>query len=364
MLEPKISLRSWRVAVLLIAALAAMPASAAAPATDGAIGWINRMNVALTQRNFDGALVRKIGPKSAMLLIVHRVQDGRMSERLTVLPTDRPGPGDEFVRNGNESIAYYPQDKAVVVQERNRSYGFLRAFTGLTERSAREYVISDRGTETVEGRVVQHVSIEPRDALRYGYHFWLDPNTALPLKTQIVARSGDVLEEISFKSFSLPARIEDERLKPEIDASKFKWKNRKMPAYRAELKKKFVPRAELLPAGFRTVMFNPPAKEAAEQAKAPGPRARYLISDGVAVVSVFIELPDQKAAPKDATGAGNTAKDAGNAKGKSVSGSRDATMVMGAYTAHVTIVDGHKITVVGELPPATAKAIAGALRPE
>jgi negative regulator of sigma E activity len=30
----------------------------------------------------------------------------------------------------------------------------------------------------------------------------------------------------------------------------------------------------------------------------------------------------------------------------------------------VTNVDSHKITVVGELPPATAKAIAGAMRPE
>ncbi len=135
-------------------------------------------------------LGRKIGAQKneTTLLIVHRVQDGRMSERLTVLPTYGSGPGDEFVRNGNESIGYYPRKKSVVVQERNRSYGFLRAFNGLSERSAREYVLTDRGSETVEGRVAQHVSLEPRDALRYGYQFWLDPGTALPLKTQIVAR--------------------------------------------------------------------------------------------------------------------------------------------------------------------------------
>jgi len=364
MLERKIYLRSWRVALLLIAALAAMPAPAAAPGTDGAIGWINRMNVALTQRNFDGVLVRRIGTRSEMLLIVHRVQDGRMSERLTVIPTDGSGPGDEFVRNGNESIEYYPRRQTVIVQERNRSYGFLRAFNRLGQQSAREYVISDRGTETVEGRVAQHVSLEPRDALRYGYQFWLDPNTALPLKTQIVARSGDVLEEISFKRFSLPAKVEDERLKPEIDASKFHWWNRKMPAYRAELTKKFVPRAELLPAGFRPVKFISDAQEAAEQARAPGPRARYLISDGIAWVSVFIELPEQKAASKDVPGASGAAPGAGKGKGKSVSGSKDLTGVWGAYTVHVTIVDGHQITVVGEVPPATAKVIAGALRPE
>lgn len=360
MLERTISLRSWRTALLLVAAAVALPVPAAAPATDGASGWIKRMNDALTRRNFEGVLIRKIGKTREVMKILHRVQDGRMNERLMVYPTGS-GLGNEFVRNGNESIAYYPQARFVVVQERNRSYGFLRAFNGLNEASARNYVITDRGTATIEGRVVQQVSIEPRDAMRYGYHFWLDADSALPLKTQIVARSGDVLEEISFTSFSLPAAIADERLKPEFDASKFHWVNRKMPAYRAELKKKFVPRAELLPAGFGVRMGNSPEKEAAEQAKV-GPRARYLVSDGVAVVSVFIEPADGNDAAKD--GARDAGKAAGDTRGKSVSGPQDSTMVMGATTGHVTVVDGCKITVVGEVPAATAKAIAAALRSE
>lgn len=366
MLERKISLRSWPAALLLLVAVA-LPAPAAepAPAADGAVGWIQRMNVALTRRNFEGVLVHQIGKMREVSKIIHRVQGMRMSERRIVIPTEGSGPGNEFVRNGNESLAYYPGGSTVIVQERNRSYGFLRAFNGVKTASERNnYLITDHGAASIDGRVTQHVSIEPRDALRYGYHFWLDADSALPLKTQIVARSGEVLEEIWFETFWLPATIADERLKPEFDASKFTWKNRKVPAYRADVKKKFVPRAELLPAGFQVSFLPAPAVEAAAQAKAPGPRARYLVSDDIAVVSVFIEPVVQKAATQDSKSGKGTGQAAADSKAKGGAGAVANPMVMGATTGYYTVVDDHLITVVGEVPPATAKAIAAALRPE
>jgi sigma-E factor negative regulatory protein RseB len=367
MLERKISLRSWPAALLLAVAVA-LPASAAepTPATDSAVSWIQRMNVALTRRNFEGVLVHQMGKMREVSKIIHRVQGMRMSERRIVIPTEGSGPGSEFVRNGNESLEYYPRQNLVIVQERNRSYGFLRAFNGVKAASERNnYAITDHGAATIDGRVTQHVSIEPRDAVRYGYHFWLDADSALPLKTQILARSGEVLEEIWFETFWLPATIADERLKPEFDASKFKWKNRRMPAYSADLKKQFVPRAELLPAGFQVSFLSGPAGEAAARAKAPGPRARYLISDDIAVVSVFIEPAVQKPAPQDSAGGKGAAQAAGDSAGKGSAAAAVANpWVMGATTAYYTVVDDHLITVVGEVPPATAKAIAAALRPE
>ena len=53
------------------------------------------------------------------------------------------------------------------------------------------------------------------------------------------------------------------------------------------------PRGELMPAGFRVRIFN--SRE--EEAKAPGPRTRFIVSDGIAWVSVFVEKADQPAAP-------------------------------------------------------------------
>ncbi len=65
-----------------------------------------------------------------------------------------------------------------------------------------------------------------------------------------------------------------------------------VPKYTPGLKKVFVPRNELMPAGFRMLRLTNPE----EEARAPGPRTRFIVSDGIAWVSVFVERADKDAA--------------------------------------------------------------------
>jgi sigma-E factor negative regulatory protein RseB len=325
-----------------------LAATAVSASTDDASAWIKRMNKAVAERNYEGVLVHQIGTRREYLRIIHRMQDGRMNERVAVEPSNGPGPGREFVRNGNEWIAYYPEQRFVLVETRNRSYGFLIALNGLNEESARHYNISSGGVVRLEGRVAQRISLEPRDALRYGYRFWLDPKSALPLKTQLVARSGEVIEEVSFLNgiIQLPEKIADDRLKPEFDASRFRWKRRDVQVYAPGLKKAFVPRTELMPEGFRARFFTPPADEA----RAPGPRSRFIVSDSIAWVSVFVE---------HSSGLGDVV----GPRDRMRLGMRpDGVTLMGSTATYELWRDGVKITVVGEVPPATVKAIAEAVR--
>ncbi len=125
--------------MLLLAVLVA----SAAQATEGARDWIARMNHALLTRNYEGVLIHQTGPVREVKRIIHRVQDGRMSERVAVVSSD--GPGLEFTRNGSEWTAYYPEQHMALVQTRNRSYGFLAALNGLNDESAHYYVITDGG---------------------------------------------------------------------------------------------------------------------------------------------------------------------------------------------------------------------------
>ena len=153
-----------------------------------------------------------------------------MNERVAVVSPI--GPGREFVRNGSEWMAYYPEQRVVLVQTRNRSYGFLTALNGL-ERGIQSLLRDQRWRlrcRSMAGR--RGASPWSRaTTLRYGYRFWLDEKTALPLKTQLVARSGEVIEEISFLSLTLPETIADEQLKPEVDATHFRWMRRDTPIY-------------------------------------------------------------------------------------------------------------------------------------
>jgi sigma-E factor negative regulatory protein RseB len=291
-----------------------------------------------------------------VLRIVHRVQDGRMSERVSVV-SDGPGPGREFLRRDSKWIAYNPEQRVALAQTRNRGYGFLLALNGLNEGSSRYYEITDGGTGRIDGRDVQMVAVAPRDDLRYGYRFWLDAKTALPLKRQLISRSGEVLEEVSFLSITLPEKIADERFKLEFDTTGFRWMDGDVPMYTPGLKKVFVPRRELMPAGFRLLVLT--SRE--EDAKAPGPRTRFIVSDGIAWVSVFVARTRQADGSK---GAG-AAKDPKEGKSGTVAGARpDGVVVMGSFSTYVARVDGFDITAVGEVPPSTVKTIAEALRPE
>jgi sigma-E factor negative regulatory protein RseB len=338
-----ISARSTRARFMfagIVAMLVALPAGAA---DKEARDWLLRMNQAVVARNFDGWFTLKVGKHSERLRIIHRMQDGRMSER--VITTD--GSGREFIRNGTVYVEYMPQSRLARREIRNRSYGFFVALNGLNAESDRLYNIALGGTERLIGRDTQIVLVEPRDGFRYGYRFWLDQQTAMPLKSQVIARTGEVLEESAFIRLSMPESIPDDLLEPDIDTTDpaLKTIRADVPFFNPKVKASFRARENLLPAGFRVGLSGAPAVER----KDAGPLTRFIVSDGIAWVSVFIDAAERS------PGANGQAPDRA---GGSVH------VLFGALAAGEHYVEGHKVTVVGDVPPAAIKAIAEAFRPE
>jgi hypothetical protein len=148
-----------------------------------------------------------------------------------------------------------------------------------------------------------------------------------------------VIEEIAFISPpSLPETVPDESLKPEVDPTGFSWKNRDVPLYNPAVKRALAPRGDLLPAGFRVRIFiNPPPGE-----KPPGPRTRFIVSDSIGWVSVYVDV-DKPPVETPASG---------------------RLMMMGPTAIYSSQVEGYRVVVMGEVPPHTIKAIAEAVRPE
>jgi len=300
--------------------------------------WIARMNEALATRNYDGVFVHRVGSTRETLRIIHRVKDGSMSERL--VSTD--GSGREFVRNGAEWVAYFPDRKVAIAEQRNRPSGFIVALNGLSRETEDFYEIRYVERQRLQGVNTRVITVRPRDGLRYGYRYWIDEKTGMPYRTQLETAGNEVIEEISFISLTLPARIDDDMLKPDVDATGFRWLRRDAPTARSAVKIAFVPRPERLPAGFRVTIANPAV------GSSDGPRTRFIISDGLAWVSVFVE----------------TTTPATQKNGHAKPARPDGLVQMGASAAFTLRTDGHRITAIGEVPPATVKAIAESLRPE
>jgi sigma-E factor negative regulatory protein RseB len=325
----------WVAAAAVLLALA-LPAAATG---DDPRAWVARMNGVLATRNYDGVFVHQLGPKQETLRIIHRMKDGHMAERL--VSTD--GSGREFVRNGSEWVAYYPDHKIVRVERLGRSSGFIGALHGLGTDAEANYEIRDTQRARVQGIATRLITVTPRDNFRYGYRFWIDEKTSMPVKTQLVAASGEIIEQIVFISLTMPRDIDDEMLKADVDTTDFRWLRRDIPPQPGALKVAFVPRGELLPAGFRVAKLSDPAGDVPD-----APRSRYIISDGMAWVSVFIE-PLEAQQPASRVGGPRP---------------QNGAVQMGASAAYTLSVDGYRVTAVGEVPPATVRAIAESLRSE
>ena len=285
--------------------------------------WLERMNHALTTRNYIGVFTHNHGGRVETLRIIHRVRGRDVSERLLSLD----GPGREFIREGNELTCYFPDKKTVLVERRAPDGPLLGALPAIDAGDAMVYEI--RGGERVRllGRNTRVVALHPRDEYRYGYRLWIDELTSMPLKTQLCSKSGEVIEQIVFSNIDLPERIPDSMFKPQMDASNYRWLRAERQV--ANTSAPALWEAMRLPPGFRMA-----TRSAQSLPGSSEPVAHLVFTDGIASVSVFVE--PRKADLKQAEGPAR----------------------VGSSSAFSTVVDGHQVTAVGEVPSGTVEFIA------
>src|SRR5260370_30418736 len=124
---------SERLAVFALGCLAAGAAVADEPAR-----WLERMNQALTTRNYDGTFSHWYGGHVETLRIIHRVQDGTVSERLASLD----GSGREFIRTGASLACYLPDKRQVLVEQRPAEESLV-SFPSVNDQTASFYDIRE-----------------------------------------------------------------------------------------------------------------------------------------------------------------------------------------------------------------------------
>jgi len=294
--------------------------------------WLERMNRALTTRNYDGTFSHWHGGQVEMLRIIHRVQDGTVSERLASLD----GSGREFIRAGPSLTCYLPDKRTVLVEQRPPQESLV-GFPAVNDQTASFYDIREVTHTRLNRRDTHVITVSPKDEYRYGYRLWIDDSTAMPLKTQLCDRRGHVIEQIVFASLTLPAHIPDSAFKPDVSTAGFQWlRNESGPPAPAAATLAW--NAMRLPPGFRMA-----ARSAQTLPGSADPVDHLVFTDGLASVSVFVEAQrrgqaDQPAVPESAA--------------------------VGSSSAFSTVIDGHKITAVGEVPPDTVRFIASQLKAE
>ncbi len=323
------------VAAAATAAHAGPPTPAAATPAEEPGQWLDRMNKALTSRNYDGTFSHWHGGRVETLRIIHRVQDGAVSERLVSLD----GSGREFIRTGGDLTCYLPDKRTVLVERRPAEESLFGNFPSVNDHTASSYEISEVARTRLNRRDTRVILVAPKDEYRYGYRLWIDEATAMPLKTQLCDARGHVIEQIVFASLTLAARIPDSAFKPDVSADGFQWLRTETPVPKeASASASLVWNALKLPPGFKMT-----ARSAQVMPGSSDPVDHLVFTDGMASVSVFVEAQQKVAAGQQPV-------------------NEEESATVGSSSAFSTVIDGHKVTAVGEVPPATVRFIANSVK--
>lgn len=311
-----------RPAIAIALGLAAAPALA-----ESGQEWLARMGAALNNASYIGEFVSESAGRTERLAITHRVRDGVVSERLVSLS----GNGRELVRENDEVVVYLPDQKLAIIERRSGRSDLMGALPQFEGRMASWYKVDWVGRETLEAfGPTAVVAVRPLDGYRFGYRLWIDVDSHMPVRSDLSDGSGRVIERLRFTRLEFDNNIPDSAFEPALDRSKLRWV-RQSPQTDEEAP---VWRAAQVPPGFRLSVSGVQAV-----AGAGSPVNHLVYSDGLATVSVFI----QTAVPGKSPAQGTTRS--------------------GVASAFTTVVDGHQITAVGEVPPRTLKYIATGLRP-
>jgi sigma-E factor negative regulatory protein RseB len=302
--------------------------------------WLEKMNKALTTRNYDGTFFHLSGGRVETMRIVHRVRAGRVTERLQSLD----GSGREFVRANDELTCYLPDQHTVLVEQRQERGPFLGSLPQFDASVSDFYRIEALPATHILGRPVRVIAVNPKDQFRFGYRLWLDEKTAMPLKTQLCDSRGQVIEQIFFARLDMPENIPDSDLTPTVRTEGMRWV-RQGPSPDSASAALGAYRASQLPPGFRLTI-----QGAQTLGGVSAPASHLVYSDGLATVSVFVEEP-----PASAPG---TAAAPDTQPEPPLQG----LARVGSGYAFSTVVQGHQVTAVGEVPAQTVEFIAHSVK--
>jgi sigma-E factor negative regulatory protein RseB len=292
--------------------------------------WLEKMNQALATRNYDGTFFHLTEGRVETMRIVHRVRAGQVAERLQSLD----GSGREFVRNNDNLTCYLPDQHMVLVEPRQDHGPFLGSLPRFGADADEFYRIESLPATRVLGRAARVIAVNPKDQFRFGYRLWLDEKTAMPLKTQLCDSRGQVVEQILFARLEMPESIPDSDLAPAVHTEGLRWVHQgaaQDAAHDNALAALSAFRASQLPPGFRLTVTG-----AQTLGEATVPASHLVYSDGLATVSVFVEAArDSKPQPP-----------------------MQGLAKVGSGYAFSTVIQGHQVTAVGEVPAQTVEFIA------
>jgi sigma-E factor negative regulatory protein RseB len=308
-------MKKFLISVLTLFSLIQSQASAE---ENSAEALLLQMNQASQQLNYELSYILIKKNSIEPLVFRHALVDGSRLAHLVYLS----GPVREVIRRGEEVSYIEPGMEPFSINSGRMIAPLIPLLNSNIKALSQYYDFVLMGRSREAGSAAQVIRVVPKDGTRYSYMLWVDEKSALPLRADLVDRDGEVLEQYRTVSYSVNdkiaqymSRLNDVELPgvitlPESKAAASSWQ------------------VKWIPDGFR-----PHNVHRYKMLKVEKLVESQMYTDGLFNFSVYVSSRDSR-----------------SLQGHLV---RQGRRTLQSY------VKGNKeITVVGDIPPETAKRIA------
>ncbi|MEH0687483.1 sigma-E factor regulatory protein RseB [Vibrio cholerae] len=305
---------------ILISALAlfSLNTPIAFAADDAAKALLDQMNDASQHLNYELSYILIKKNSIEPLLYRHARADDQQLAHLVYLS----GPIREVIRRGNEVSYIEPGVEPFTIESGEIVAPTIPLLNADVDELSQYYDFVQVGRAREAGTACQVLRVVPKDGLRYSYVLWVDEKTHLPLRADLVDRDGEVLEQYRTISYSVNDHIgtilsglNEVKLPEVLSLPKGSLDN---PNWHADW----------IPNGFEPKELNRYRMANTERMV-----ESQMYSDGLFSFSIYVSDSDNL-----------------SLKGQLVR--------QGRRTLHSFVSGSAEISVIGDIPPATAKRIA------
>ena len=254
------------------------------------LAWLQRAANAARTASYSGTFLHTSGERTSTVRIAHAIIDGVEHERIEPLE----GPPHEIVRRGEEMICYFPDSKTMRLDRRVSARYFPSIFRGAPEALAENYTIKLGNVERILGMDCQWIRLDPKDALRFAQRLCAEVSSGLLLRAKTLNERKQVIEQYTFTDLRLGPQMARSDVKPTFQSRVKQWVTDAQP------------RDEAKGADTGWEVGKPPAgyrKIGELRRTLPGrqqPVSQIVLSDGLASISVFVELAGLPSRPAEA----------------------------------------------------------------
>ena len=288
-----VSVASFSASAQTPAALSATVPSAISPqpmpAQRSVSDWLMRMHNASSRRAYMGTFVVSSALGNLSTSRIWHVCDGdQQMERVDAMN----GIARTTLRRNDDVVMFVPALKLARTEKRDSFGMFPNLFSSGDSSIAEFYAARAVATDRAAGYEADVVNITPKDKLRFGYRVWSEKKTGLVIKLQTLDTEGRVLEQSAFSELQLDAPVKMDKL-AQMMANTEGYRIEKTEVVKTTAATEGWALKAAVP-GFQSISCFKRAMDAAVPGSAKDSAMQWIFSDGLATVSLFLEIYDQQ----------------------------------------------------------------------